>query len=81
MTHSKSHAQAQSMGILEPQERLRVLTNYSNAVEIDPSVPPRRCVFYVTLVTCIYVVCINVGIIGLELKWYEWQTCIWKKAA
>lgn len=34
--------QAQAMGILEPQERLKVLTNFSSSVEIDPSVPPRR---------------------------------------
>lgn len=34
--------EARNMGILEPQERLRALTNYSSSVEIDPSVPPKR---------------------------------------
>lgn len=30
------------MEVLDPQERLRILTNYSNAVEVDPNVPPKR---------------------------------------
>lgn len=33
---------ATNAGILEPNERLKLLSSYSNALEIDPNVPPRR---------------------------------------
>ncbi|KAK4881390.1 hypothetical protein RN001_004709 [Aquatica leii] len=39
---SQAKRDANNLGILEPQERLKVLTNYSSSVEIDPGIPPKR---------------------------------------
>ncbi|KAF5298291.1 hypothetical protein FQR65_LT09802 [Abscondita terminalis] len=38
----QARKEAHNLGILEPQERLKVLTNYSSSVEIDPGIPPKR---------------------------------------
>uniref|UniRef100_A0A1Y1JXA6 MPN domain-containing protein n=1 Tax=Photinus pyralis TaxID=7054 RepID=A0A1Y1JXA6_PHOPY len=37
---AKRHVE--SLGVLEPKDRMRALINFSSAVEVDPSVPPRR---------------------------------------
>lgn len=36
------NAEAARIGILTPQEKLKVLSNYSDAVEVDPNIPAKR---------------------------------------
>lgn len=71
-----------NMVILEPNERLKVLSNYSNAVEIDPNVPPLRYVLNNKTLKRYYTGCyfiLFIGTIDQAWKWYEWLMYIWKK--
>lgn len=37
-----SKADTNDLGVLDPHERLKALITYSNSVEVDPHIPPRR---------------------------------------
>lgn len=66
---------------LEPNERIKKLAQYSDSIDVDPNVPPRRYKSSIKHALFIKKIISKLGITDQASKWFEWRTFISTKEA